>query len=364
MADGVTQISDVVVPEQFTPYIRQLTEDKTRLIQSGVISRDAFIDQLLAGGGLTFNVPSWRDLDNDAENISTDDIADRIAATIAAAWPSPSLDSSPKKLGSDTEIAVRLSRNNSWGSADLTAALAGEDPMSVIGDRISTYWMRRLQAVFIATWLGVSKDNATNDGGDYANDIAGASFVDGVTNFSAEAFIDTGLTMGDSASDLAAIMVHSVVMARMKKNNLIDFIPDARGEVQIPTFLGHEVIEDDNMPIGTNVVRDDGSPGVAGMYESWIFANGATRLGVNDPKVATEVERQASAGNGGGAEVLHSRTEWAMHPVGHAYTGSAPNGGPSNAASVNNLNDAGSWNRVYQERKQIKFARLISRESS
>lgn len=364
MADGVTQIADVIVPEIFTGYVQQLTEQKSRLVQSGAVVRNALLDQMLAGGGLTFNVPSWRDLDDDEENVSTDDIADRIAASIANAWPNPALDSTPHKTGSDLEIAVRLSRNNSWTSADLAAALAGEDPMDSIASRVAQYWIRRLQAAFIATWQGVSKDNGVNDGGDYVNDIVGAGFVDGVTNFSAEAYLDAKVTMGDSMEDLSLVMVHSVVYNRMQKNNLIDFIPDARGEVQIPTFLGAEVIVDDGMPNGTSAVREDGTAGVAGVYETWLFGGGATQFGVGSPKVPTEVERQASAGNGGGSESLHNRVEWCMHPVGHAFTAASPaNGGPSNAATTNNLNIATSWNRVYPERKQINFARLVSRES-
>lgn len=364
MADGITQIADIVVPEIFTGYVQQLTEEKSRLVQSGALARNALMDQLLAGGGLTFNVPSWQDLDNDEENVSTDDVADRIAATIAGSDTFPQLDSTPHKIGSATEIAVRLSRNNSWNSSDLAAALAGEDPMEAIASRVAAYWIRRLQAAFIATWQGVSKDNGVNDAGDYVNDIAGASFVDGVTNFSAEAYLDAKVTMGDSMEDLSLVMVHSVVYNRMQKNNLIDFIPDARGEVQIPTFLGAEVIVDDGMPNGTSTVLDDGTAGDAGTYETWLFGGGATQMGVGSAKVPTEVERQASAGNGGGSESLHNRVEWSLHPVGHAFNAASPaNGGPSNAATTNNLNIATSWDRVYSERKQIKFARLVTRES-
>lgn len=352
MATGpLTKVADIVVPQIFTPYVQQLTEEKARLVQSGALMRDASIDGFLAGGGLTFNVPSFRDLDNDADNVSTDDVADIIAADFGAGTPATRLDSTPLKTQTDTEIAVRLSRNNSWSSADLAAALAGPDPMDSIASRVGFYWTRRLQAVFIATWNGVILDNTANDAGDYTNDISGASFIDGVTNFSAEAFIDTQVTMGDSMESLTMVMVHSVVMARMKKNNLIDFIPDARGEVQIPTFLGREVIV------------DDGLPSASGVHESWLFGPGATRLGVSSPKVATEVEREAAAGNGGGQEVLFNRVEWVLHPAGHAYTGTAPNGGPGNGTGANNLNNAASWDRVFPERKQINFARLVSRES-
>jgi hypothetical protein len=344
MAVGpITQIADVVVPEIFTPYVQQLTEEKARLVQSGVLARDAFMDVLLGGGGLTFNVPSYRDLDNDADRVSTDTSVDDF--TGGTARPDPF------KVETSQEISVRLSRNNSWSAADLTAALAGADPMESIASRVAFYWTRRLQAAFIATQNGVIADNVANDSGDYENDISGASFIDGVTNFSAEAFLDAAVTMGDSMEDLTAVMVHSVVFNRMQKNNLIDFIPDARGEIQIPFFLGREVIIDDGLPVTANV------------YDSWLFGAGATRMGVSSPKVATEMEREAGGGNGGGQEILYSRVEWALHPVGHAYVGTAPNGGPGNSAGANDLAAAGSWNRVFPERKQIKFARLVTREA-
>lgn len=351
MATGpLTQVADVVVPEVFTPYAQQLTEEKSRLIRAGVLVRNPLMDQLLSGGGLTFNVPSFRDLDNDADNVSSDEVADIIALSQSAgtpALPGSFNDSLPLKIETDQEVAVRLNRNASWSSADLAAALAGEDPVDAITGRAATYWARRLQAAFIATMNGVIADNTANDSGDFTNDVSGASYSAGVTDFTADAFIDAQLTMGDSGDDLGIIMVHSVVHARMKKNNLIDFIPDARGEVDIPVFQGHIVVVDDGMPNTSNV------------YDSWIFGPGAVQLGVGSPKVPTAIDREEAAGNGGGQEILYNRVEWSLHPVGFAYTGATPNGGPSNAT----LATAGAWNRVFPERKQIKFARLVTREA-
>ena len=351
MAAGpITQVSDVIVPEIFSAYVQQLTEEKARIVQSGALARSALLDNMLAGGGLTFNIPSWRDLDNDADNVSTDNVADVIAADYGAGTPATRLDSIPLKIETSQEVSVRLSRNQSWSSADLAAALAGADPMGAIAGRAAFYWARRLQAALVATWNGVIADNVANDSGDYENDITGA-FVDGVTNFSAEAFIDAQVTMGDSADNTSMCMVHSVVYARMKKNNLIDFIPDSRGEVDIATFLGLEVIVDDGMPV---TVQD---------YDTWIFGGGASQLGVSSPLVPTEVAREAQAGNGGGQEILFNRNEWAIHPVGHAYTGTSPDGGPGNGAGANDLAAAASWNRVYPERKQVSFARLVTTEA-
>lgn len=344
---AITAVSDVVVPSIFTPYVQQLTEEKTRLINAGVLVRDAAIDALLAGGGLTFNVPSWKDLANDTENVSTDTTYDYDGSDNAT----------PKNTGTSQEVAVRLSRNQAWSTADLAQALAGADPMASIAARVATYWARRLQAAFVAAITGVFADNAAAPSGsehvtnDMTNDISGSSFTDGVTNFSAEAFIDAALTMGDSMEDVTVVMVHSVVYARMQKNNLIDFIPDSNGVVNIPTFLGRRVIVDDSMPVSSNV------------YNTWLFGPGAVRLGVGNPKVATEIERQALAANGGGQDTLVNRVEWTLHPVGLKYAGTAPNGGPTNANTSNNLAHADSWMRVFPQRKQIKVARLISREA-
>ena len=344
MAAGpITQISDVVVPEIFSSYVQQLTEEKTRIIQSGMVARDPAIDELLAGGGLTFNTPSWQDLDNDVDRISTDTSSDRFSGGTA--------DPDPQKIGTLTEISVRMNRNQSWSSSQLTAVLAGSDPMEAIANRVADYWSRRLQAAFVATMNGVIADNVANDAGDYQNDISGGAFIDGVTNFSAESIIDTAVTMGDSMEALTSMMVHSVVYARMQKLNLIDFIPDARGETNIATFLGREVIIDDGMPATGNV------------YDTWLFGAGMSRLGVGSPAVPTQVEDIPGAGNGGGQQVLYNRHMWTIHPTGHAYVGTPANGGPSNLGTANNLAAAASWNRVYLERKQIRFARLVTREA-
>lgn len=356
---ALTQVSDVIVPEIFTPYIQQLTEEKARLVQSGVLTQSAFLSNLLAGGGKTFSIPSFQDLDasdsTGADVVSTDGVADIQAASFSGGTPATRLDGTPGKIGTAEEIAVRLNRNRAWSSSDLTGQLAGADPQSAIGNRVAFYWTRRLQAIFVNTWNGVIADNAaaptgtdTHTAGDLTNDISGASFIDGVTNFSAEAFLDAAVTMGDSMEDLTAVMVHSVVFNRMQKNNLIDFIPDARGEIQIPTFLGREVIIDDGMPVTSNV------------YDTWLFGRGAASLGSSAAKVPTEVSREALAGNGGGQEVLSTRQVWSIHPTGHAYIQSSiPSGGPTNA----NLAAAANWSRVYSERKQISFARLVTREA-
>ncbi len=340
---AAVQITDIIVPQIFAPYVQQLTEQKSRLIQSGAVRVDANLSNLLGGGGLTFNEPSFKDLDDTADNVGTDN-----PATLATAL----------KIGTAQEIQVRLSRNQSWSAMDLAAALAGADPVEAIASRVADYWVRRAQDVFVATITGVFADNAAAPSGtehvldDMTFDASGVGYVDGVTNFSAENFLDATQTMGDSAPNLSLVMMHSIVFNRAKKNNLIDFIPDSiNPQAQaIPTFLGHIVVVDDHMPNS------------AGVFQTWIFGAGAVAMGRNFPRVPVETIRVPAAGNGSGQETLHYRVEWIMHPAGNAYVGTAASGGPGNDASSNNLANAGSWQRRWAERKMIRIARLITRE--
>jgi len=349
------QIADVVVPEIFAPYVQSMTEQKTALIDSGVVVRDPALDGFLAGGGTTFNAPSWRDIDDD-----TTVLADRVSSD------NPATIAVPNKIQTNQEIATRLSRNQSWKTMDLVAALAGSDPSNAIANRVAAYWRRRLQAVFVASWTGIFNDNAqvapnddpragiTNNEAqdDLTVDISGGGFVAGVTDFSAEAFIDAVTTAGDSQGDFVAIFMHSIVYSKAQKNNLIDFVPDAvnMNAADIPTFLGRRVVVDDSMP------------NAAGVFNTWIFGAQASRWGVGNPKVPAEIDRVPSQGNGGGAEELYSRIEWSLHPVGYNFLGGSvanPDGGPDNTELADGVNN---WARTFPERKMIKAAQLITRE--
>ena len=363
MTNVSTQIADVIVPAIFTPYTQQLTMEKTAIVQSGIAARDDFLDNLLAGGGLTFTVPSWQDIGDPAENISSDD---------------PNTNSQPNITQTSAEVAVRLSRNSSWSTMRLATALAGADPMQSIASRVSDYWVRRLQRAFVAVAQGVFNTNhATNAGAtpglgitaqygtqdDLTNDASGGGYSSGVTDFSAALFIDTATLLGDAAEDVTAVFMHSIVYAKAQKNNLIDFIPDAEGHVNIPTFLGRRVIVDDGMP-NPSGDNSNGAATSSGVYHTWLVGPASFRLGVGTPVVPTEVFRYPDRGNGAGSDILYNRVEWCIHPVGHAYVGSPSyEGGPTNAATANNLAYSGSWVRVFPERKQIKLARLITRES-
>lgn len=339
---AITELADVIVPEIFVPYVQNRTAEKSRLIQSGAIQVSERLNNALMGEGTTFTHRFFKDLNRDEENVSS---------------ASTATDSTPGKINSGREIQVRLSRNHSWGSADLLDSLISPDPMDAIINLVAGYRQDRLQAAFVnvvkgifamndATPVGSGDKASTHTQKDMSYDISGTSFVDNVTNFNPAGVILAAGTMGDSLTDLSMMMVHSVVYQRMQLANLIDFIPDARSEVMIPTYMNRQVIVDDHMPANS------------GVYETWLVGAGAFQLGSGSPKVPVETERKPASYQGGGSEILFHRWENIIHPVGHAWVGTAAEGGPANSALATGAN----WARVFPERKQIKIARLITRE--
>lgn len=334
---ALVQLSDVIIPEVFAPYVQVTTAEKSDFVQSGVMETSEFFNGLLAGGGKTFNLPEFGDLANDEPNIS-DDSENSVT---------------PKKIGTFKEVAQRHNLNQTWKTADLVALLAGADPAGAIANRVAAYWTRVLQTRLIKTVQGVMADNVTTNSADMLKSIvvAGAG-VPGASNlFSASAVLDAAATMGDRADELVAVAMHSVVFTQAQKNNLIDFIPDSQGVISIPTFLGRRVIVDDGMPhvtVSGNV-----------QYSTYLFGAGAFAYGTNPPPIPAETYRLPLQGNGGGTEALISRVQQLIHPRGFKWL-DVSTASSDGAATYAELASGVNWARVYPERKQIRFAELRS----
>jgi hypothetical protein len=212
-------------------------------------------------------------------------------------------------------------------------------------------WQRRL----VATANGVLADNVANDSSDMVYDASGATNGDITANtvFTRQNFTASAFTLGDGVDSLSAMAVHSLVYKRMVDNDDIDFIPDSMGQMTIPTFLGHRVIVDDNLP--STAAGGAGAGDTAPFYTSILFGQGAFGYGEGMPDNPVAVERDEAAGTGGGIETLWTRKTWLLHPAGFKV-GTAPAG---NSYTTTELAAAASWDRVVA-RKNVPMAFLIT----
>ena len=318
-----TRLSDLVIPELWTPNFLLESKELTNFFGSGIVAVDPVIAALASGEGSTFHLRHMNDLANDAENLSSDD---------------PDQKSTAKKIAGSALTAVKCLRNQSWSSMDMAAALHMPDPVDAIRSRVAAYWQRRFQAVLVSQATGIMAANAAAGSSDmiYNHTSTGDGKISGT------AIINARATMGDAAEDLDQIVMHSVCKANLDKQNLITYLRDKDGSLIGESYLGFRVVVDDGMPVD---VTDPQNP----VFTSMLFKSGFFRMGMGSAKVPTEIERVAASGNGEGEEVLYSRQQFILHPTGFSYKSSV--GNPANTEFAK----AAAWERKFA-RKQTPLA--------
>lgn len=319
---SITRLEEVIQPEIFTPYTIHKTMESSDLVQSGIITNDAEFDNLASGPNTLVNMPYW----NDLENIESQVMKDKGEMNV-------------HKITSSQDVARKHARVNAWGANGLSALLAGDDPMAAISQLVANYWTRDMQRTLLATLGGVFKAaNMSNK----VYDITDRDKDAGTLN--ARTFVDATQVMGDAKESLTGVMMHSAVEAELRKQDLIEVIPDSEQGKPISYFQGKRVIVDDAMGY-------DSSNKEAEMY---IFGQGAIALGngAHPRIIPTEVDRNKKSYSG--EEILINRKIFILHPRGIAWNeGSISSDFPTNSE----INVGARWNRVYEEKavRVVKF---------
>lgn len=343
MANERTLITDIILPEMYDQYVPNDSPELTAFFLSGVALRSAEFDAKARSGGRIVHMPFWNDLDGSVEPDYSDD-----SMTLVE----------PGKIDAD-EMQARVSyMNKSFRAPDLINELSGSDPIQRVRDRFGSYWAKVYQRRVLAIMRGLYNDNVAANSGDMVNDVSGTNTEnvdeDSVTKFNSINFLDAISTSGDHQDDYRVIAVHSHIYTRMKKNNLIDFIPDSTGLLTIPSYMGLRVIVDDGM-LYTAAAGSAGGDAAA-KYISILFGANILAYGEGLPKVPSYIERTELGGNGGGLEVIGERKTMLIHPQGYQFTSNTVTGVSPTLA---NLALAVNWTRVI-ERKNIPLSFLVT----
>lgn len=313
-----TTLSDVIVPEIFTKYVVQKTMELSALFNSGIVTNNAEFDRLASEAAPIHNMPFFEDLQGDSENVTE------------------GTDLTAKKITSNKDVSTTIRRAAMWSATDLSAALAGADPMAAIGNLVAGFWARDMQKELINILNGVFAATTMT------NHVLDVSAEEGAAaNISASVFIDGLQMLGDAQSQLTAVAMHSAVKSYLKKQNLITTQRDSNS-AEFETYQDRRVIV------------DDGCPYSGGVYTTYLFGNGAIAFGNGNPVgfVATEVDRDKKKGSG--VDYLINRRTFILHPRGVQWTNSsrAAVESPTRAELANKAN----WKRVYED----KAIRLVA----
>ena len=295
----VTKISDVIVPELFNPYVVNRTMELSALFQCGIVTNNAEFDKLASEAARTHNMPFFEDLNGESEPTLED------------------VKMTPSKIGSNKDVSTSILRQKMWGSTNLSAALAGADPMKAIGDLVAAFWARDMQKELIAILTGVfgTIPAGTGEGAveetrmkDHILDLASMTKAESKL-ISAAAVLDACQLLGDAQSQLTGLVMHSATKTYLKKKELIETQRDSNN-VEFDTYQGRRVTVDDGCPVDQE-----------GVYTTYLFGNGAVALGNGSPvgHVPTETDRDKQTG--GGVDFLINRKAFILHPRGIMYTG-------------------------------------------
>lgn len=217
--------------------------------------------------------------------------------------------------------------------------LSGDDPMDAIAQLVAAYWARDMQRTLLSTLGGVFKSTSMSS---KVYDITGRDGIAGTINMST--FLDATQLMGDAKESLTGVMMHSAVETELRKQDLIDYVPQSQQGKPIPYFNGKQVTVDDSMFYDT----------ATGQAEMYIFGQGAIALGNGShPRIIqTEVSRNPLAYSG--EEALINRKIFILHPRGVKWN----EGGVANVFPTNSeIDTAARWTRVY-EPKSVRIVKF------
>ena len=329
---AITKIADVIVPELFNKYVINRTMELSAFFQSGIVVNSPEFDTLASEAARTHNMPFFEDLNGESEPTLED------------------VKMTPAKIGSNKDVSTTILRQKMWAATNLSAALAGADPMKAIGDLVAQYWARDMQKELIAILAGVFGTTTADPSGtpkaetrmaDHILDLTTGK-AEAAKQISASAFIDACQMLGDAQSQLTGVAMHSATKSYLKKLNLIETERDST-DVEFDTYQGRRVTVDDGCPVADNV------------YTTYLFGNGAVAYGNGSPvgHVATEVDRDKQTG--GGVDYLINRKAFILHPRGIAYTGAKREHVETPPRAE--LAMAENWNPVY-EPKQLRIVAI------
>ena len=257
-SNAITTIADMqIVPEKFTQYVTERTTEKSAMVNAGIASGDATVEQLINGtprGGRFITIPAWQPLDASTE----EDVFGEDAVSVGGITTSDSR-------------ATLLLRQKAWGDTDLARVLGGADPMQAIINQMADWRNQREQKIYLAI-LSAILDPNNGALKDHVNDISGGSgeaayISDGAT-------LDTKQALGDAYSSLGMVFMHSATYTYLQKKGLITrnaIFDPSQSQIEMESYMGYRIIVDDGMPVsggvydtyilGTNAfIRQDGSP--------------------------------------------------------------------------------------------------------
>lgn len=337
-------ISDLWIPAEWVNALHERQATFPSLFNSGVAARGELFDGFAAGPGNTVNIPFFKDITDQADEVQVENTA-------------PATDNGQP---SGLMVATQLNRVSKNSSGAMAAQMSGSNPTAAIVSAIAERRLKQRQTTLISILRG-----AFGTGAQALNAAAplSANRLGGVT---AEPFSETGV--GAPAGDFMSptLFVNSCTLlgelADGLKQGCFLVHPNIRAALQILDSLNFKTLQkpsdlpfdletyrDVPMFVSNNLVRAGGVNGF--VYDSYIISKGTVAYGEKPQQgdtidVASLAYFQDKANNN---EIIYDRTRSILHLDGMKWVGTPAGQSPSNAE----LGTVGNWNLVYQTASRV-----------
>ena len=190
-----------------------------------------------------------------------------------------------------------LIRGKAWSHAELKSELSRNDPMTATGDKLTSWWNIQENLIFTSILKGIFQDALKNS---HIHDISNATGSNSVIG--ANAVLDTKQLLGNSASLLTAIVMHSDVYTKLQKDNLVEYIVNSKGVVGFPRYLGYKIV------INNYIIPMDN------IYDTYLVTHGAfvRNEGVPNDITSIDIVRDVISST----DLLVTRRAFCLYPMG------------------------------------------------
>lgn len=339
-----TSIADLWTPDIWIRGADERMNTLPSLISSPIVVRNGQFDAVAQGGGITENIPYFRDITDQAD-------APQVEGT------QPTM----QKMGSGKQIAVMLNRETGLASTSLAASVSGEDPVGGILRQIAIRRQKQRQSTLVNITRGIFG---------FATAPAGAGALSAVRNdifleaglapaanqcISPFAFIDTIAKLNELADVTlgGGILMHPLIRAALLKQDQISFQHYSQQDgTVLETYKGYRVF------VSNLLFRVGGVSGY--VFDTYIFAPGVFAWG-EKPQVDGSVKADAASmrlwvNPQTNVEEIYDRTRFIIHPNGLRWVGVAGGQSPTNAE----LATAANWTLDYTTADRVGIVCLRS----
>lgn len=335
-------ISDLWVPQIWIKGVAEKQATFPIIWNSGAVVRSTQLNEIASGGGITANVPFFKDMTDQNDEVQVENTG-------------PSTDNG---ITSGLQIAPILNRVTKNSATALSAAVSGSDPVAQMTMAIAERRAKQRQKTLISLLRGAF---GTSAGAALANaavlagvritaaDESGNDATAGQT-FGSDLFINGKALLGELANDLArgALFVHSTILASLEKSDAASFksgvvsgLPFAvRTYREVPVFVCDSLVR-----AGTT----NGS-----VYDSYILGPGIIGYGdkPQTPDTGETVDvstLQFWADKDKNNQIIYDRTRFLMHLNGMKWVGTPAAQSATNAE----LGTFGNWNLAFSSASRV-----------